>query len=224
MIQFFRKIRKSLLINGKIATYLKYAIGEIVLVVIGILIALQINNWNEKRKATIHEKSLIENLESNLESDYNRFADNIKDAKEILIAYKQLYEIGTNKKEVHHIDNPNYVRRMLKFDLNMDLDYSALSDKIANTEIRTSLLLYENEINHFEAEYLEFKTVLFLGELTLAANKPDVQPGDYYGPDGEGEIMAWPALGVIEEQALNPKLGKLLWERSMEYSGLQGNA
>ncbi|PKP13035.1 MAG: hypothetical protein CVU08_07500 [Bacteroidetes bacterium HGW-Bacteroidetes-3] len=51
MIKLFRNIRKKLVEQGKTANYLKYAIGEIVLVVIGILIALQINNWNEKNKA-----------------------------------------------------------------------------------------------------------------------------------------------------------------------------
>lgn len=50
MIKFFRKIRRTLLSEGKTGQYLKYAIGEIVLVVIGILIALQINNWNQARK------------------------------------------------------------------------------------------------------------------------------------------------------------------------------
>ncbi|MCB0461581.1 MAG: DUF6090 family protein [Flavobacteriaceae bacterium] len=50
MIKFFRHIRKSLLMENKTGKYFKYAIGEIVLVVIGILIALSINNWNEKRK------------------------------------------------------------------------------------------------------------------------------------------------------------------------------
>jgi len=50
MIKFFRKIRQNLLIENKTGKYFKYAIGEIILVVIGILIALQINNWNENRK------------------------------------------------------------------------------------------------------------------------------------------------------------------------------
>ncbi|PWL38436.1 hypothetical protein DKG77_09215 [Flagellimonas aquimarina] len=50
MILFFRRVRKELLSGGKTASYLKYAIGEIVLVVLGILIALQINNWNEDKK------------------------------------------------------------------------------------------------------------------------------------------------------------------------------
>lgn len=50
MIKFFRKIRRNLIREGKTGAYLKYAIGEIALVVIGILIALQINNWNEAKK------------------------------------------------------------------------------------------------------------------------------------------------------------------------------
>lgn len=53
MIKFFRKIRYSLMSENKTGKYFKYAIGEIVLVVIGILIALQINNWNESRKNAI---------------------------------------------------------------------------------------------------------------------------------------------------------------------------
>ena len=51
MIKLFRKIRQNLLMENKTTKYFKYAIGEIVLVVIGILIALQINNWNDRRIA-----------------------------------------------------------------------------------------------------------------------------------------------------------------------------
>lgn len=55
MIKFFRRVRQKLLSENKFSKYLLYAIGEIVLVVIGILIALQINNWNENRKNKIAE-------------------------------------------------------------------------------------------------------------------------------------------------------------------------
>ncbi|MBT8306228.1 MAG: hypothetical protein KJN85_04770, partial [Maribacter sp.] len=57
MIKFFRKIRQQLLIENRTGKYLLYAIGEIVLVVIGILIALQINNWNEEKKVNILRRS-----------------------------------------------------------------------------------------------------------------------------------------------------------------------
>ena len=69
MIKLFRKIRQNLLSEGKTGKYLKYAIGEIVLVVIGILIALQINTWNEHRKSTKLEQQILNGLLVNLEKD-----------------------------------------------------------------------------------------------------------------------------------------------------------
>ncbi|UCD62503.1 MAG: hypothetical protein JSV59_11180, partial [Flavobacteriaceae bacterium] len=68
MIKFFRKIRKKLANDNKPLKYMRYAIGEILLVVIGILIALQINNWNESQKARSEEKALLENLLEDLKS------------------------------------------------------------------------------------------------------------------------------------------------------------
>ena len=62
MIKFFRRIRQNLLNEGKTTRYFKYAIGEIILVVIGILIALQINNWNELRKADVEEQRALHNI------------------------------------------------------------------------------------------------------------------------------------------------------------------
>lgn len=71
MIKFFRKIRQRLLAEGKTTLYLKYAVGEIVLVVIGILIALQVNDWNEQRKLgktnELLKQKLIGELELNVE-------------------------------------------------------------------------------------------------------------------------------------------------------------
>tara|TARA_R110000744_G_scaffold346706_2_gene452297 strand:- start:23 stop:715 length:693 start_codon:yes stop_codon:yes gene_type:complete len=69
MIKFFRKIRQKLLSENKFSKYLIYAIGEIVLVVIGILIALQINNWNESRKQSTAEKEFITSLKNDLKQD-----------------------------------------------------------------------------------------------------------------------------------------------------------
>ena len=75
MIKFFRHIRQSLIMENKTGKYFKYAIGEIVLVVIGILIALQINNWNENRKLKVNEKAVIESLIEDLQNDYNHFEE-----------------------------------------------------------------------------------------------------------------------------------------------------
>ena len=62
MIKFFRNIRQSLFMENNTSKYLKYAIGEIVLVVVGILIALQINNWNQNRINKQNEKLILNEL------------------------------------------------------------------------------------------------------------------------------------------------------------------
>ncbi len=69
MIKFFRKIRQNLLSEGKTGKYFKYAIGEIILVVIGILIAVSINNWNEARKDKITEQKVLKTLKSDFKSN-----------------------------------------------------------------------------------------------------------------------------------------------------------
>ena len=66
MIKFFRKIRQRLLTENKFSKYLIYAIGEIVLVVIGILIALSINNWNENLKNKKLETSYLKRISFNI--------------------------------------------------------------------------------------------------------------------------------------------------------------
>ena len=72
MIKFFRHIRQNLIMENKTVKYLKYAIGEIILVMIGILLALQVNNWNENQKEirleTTIKSSMKEELNKNLQS------------------------------------------------------------------------------------------------------------------------------------------------------------
>jgi len=69
MIKFFRHIRQNLIMENRTSQYLKYAIGEIVLVVIGILIALQINNWNENRKLNDQFFSILKSVREDLKTD-----------------------------------------------------------------------------------------------------------------------------------------------------------
>jgi hypothetical protein len=75
MINFFRKIRRKLADDNKPLKYMRYAIGEIFLVVIGILIALSINNWNEQRKTKADEIKILINIKKAFLSDLdNQFA------------------------------------------------------------------------------------------------------------------------------------------------------
>ena len=80
MIKFFRKIRQQLLTENKFSKYLLYAIGEIILVVIGIFIALQLNNWNQDRVASAKEQLLLSEL-------HDEFVNNKKQLEEVVRAH-----------------------------------------------------------------------------------------------------------------------------------------
>lgn len=78
MIKFFRKIRQNLLSEGKTFQYVKYAIGEILLVVFGILIALQINNWNDRNKQHQSDIEFLHNLKGEIILDSLAFSSQIR--------------------------------------------------------------------------------------------------------------------------------------------------
>ncbi len=103
MIKFFRKIRQDLLMENKTGKYFKYAIGEIVLVVIGILIALQINNWNTERQNENIKTSLLVKLEAELDYNTNRLdtlSSLYNDLKKQNIKLYDTLLIGTTKHNV----------------------------------------------------------------------------------------------------------------------------
>ena len=77
MIKFFRKIRYKLMSENKTGKYLKYAIGEILLVMIGILLALQVNNWNQKRIAEKQIFNYLVSLKEDLKTDIILYNSNI---------------------------------------------------------------------------------------------------------------------------------------------------
>jgi len=83
MIKFFRYFRQAMVKENRVRKYMLYAIGEIVLVVIGILIALQLNNWNTERKAEIQEVSLLKEMRQNLQRDLSDCRFNIKENTEL---------------------------------------------------------------------------------------------------------------------------------------------
>jgi len=96
MINFFRKIRKQLADQNKPLKYFRYAVGEIVLVMIGILLALQVNNWNEARK----DQRTLTNILQNIAADMRADALNIKEIME--------YAEEENKRIKSFLDHEDY--------------------------------------------------------------------------------------------------------------------
>ncbi len=130
MIKLFRNIRKSLLAEGKTSKYLKYAIGEIILVVIGILIALQINNWNENQKLKKEEIKLLHALEKEIESNITSLDTTIKDNDDILKISARLLSEG--------LLNPNYNSNPAEIIQSLGYNTNKYETSIINEIFRTN--------------------------------------------------------------------------------------
>ena len=108
MFKFFRRIRQNVLAEGKTTKYFKYAIGEVMLVVIGILIALQINNWNEDKKIQAQTLEYIESIKADIIND--------------TLAIDSLIAIG--QKHIKHIEDFKTFFRQKNNPVNVLLDSS----------------------------------------------------------------------------------------------------
>ncbi len=108
MIKFFRHIRKQLLTKNKFSKYILYAIGEIVLVVIGILIALQINNWNEKRIETERLNSILNIVKADLIKDTLNIIRPIKDYEDKKFILSKIIERENSKSSLDSITELNF--------------------------------------------------------------------------------------------------------------------
>ena len=150
MIKFFRTIRKNLLTEGKSANYLKYAIGEIVLVVIGILIALSINNWNEYRKERISEQKLYQTLINSLENDLTDAIDKISIVEKSIKA--QEIFIVNSFDEIKNKFNLTQIESLLNAVANSSSSFFpnyGLYDKISNN----------NQIDLIQSPELQMKII-----------------------------------------------------------------
>ncbi len=158
MIKFFRPIRKSLLMENKTSKYFKYAIGEIILVVIGILIALQINNWNEGRKERILEKRMLEELVENLEYNTERLeywinANRLHNRKSDIISTTLENKLPYNDSLVKYF---GWATTMRKSELLSEVGYESL--KNVGLEIVQNKQLKKYIVLLFERNYKEIKS------------------------------------------------------------------
>lgn len=117
MIQFFRRIRQKLLVENSFSKYLLYAIGEIVQVAIGILIALQINNSNEFKKNREVEIKPLNELKENLNTNLIRLEDEITKERKSLAEIDLIVDHPNNRMPYHNSLDTHFRQAILSHDI-----------------------------------------------------------------------------------------------------------
>ncbi|XWN35850.1 MAG: DUF6090 family protein [Balneola sp.] len=169
MLKFFRKIRQKLLSESKFSKYLLYALGEIVLVVIGILIALAINNsynYNEQRKT---EKKYLLSLQSEFKVNLAKLDEEVKRNQDRVDAVNQILPLFD--KSISDTVSNEYVSKLFFTVFGTTLDYEpsngVLIDIVSagnlnlfkNQKLREYLASFESSIEHYKRQESEANNV-----------------------------------------------------------------
>jgi len=165
MINFFRKKRKKMADDNKTLKYARYAFGEIVLVMIGILLALQVNNWNEQRKMKSQENELLNGLAIEFTINFNRLKMVIQlhqksneNANKIMTYFNQ--DIS-NIPEVKFDSLLYNIENTWTFNPRKGLLNSVIAsgqiNLISNVELKNRLASFEDMVNDVEEESQEVR-------------------------------------------------------------------
>ena len=169
MIHFIRTIRRQLLDSGSLRKYLTYALGEILLVVIGILVAMQINNWNETRKLNARMISALNEVKEDLIKDTIELNQNIKLQELDLAAQKRIIHVLEKKQSFTENEYRDLGRVELKrevtlirngFDLLKEIGLSNMNDETLRNALTTyygkNQVEVRNEIDDDKYEFEDF--------------------------------------------------------------------
>ena len=218
MIKFFRQMRLNLIAEGKSSKYLKYAIGEIILVVIGILIALQINNWNQERKELRTEKEIISQLITEFETASLELTGDMKARNEIIKVSERLTQIHLS------VDNISFSRDSIDHILTQlmrarfytpshpgltDLQSSGRFDLISSDTLKLYLLDYlqaKDRLITIESQESDFADKIMIPFLSAHLNLTKALRSDII----DKNVEAIKLENLIKDESM----GSLLYQRS----------
>ena len=163
MIKFFRRIRQNLLMENKTSKYFKYALGEIVLVVIGILIALSINNWNQNRIERNIEKQLLKELLENLEVNEKKISASISEEYKSIESVKNILVVLENRLAYNDSLDYHFARGQYSPDLVLSSTaFHAIQSRgihiISSDKLRKSIItLFDNNYGFLISETIRLE-------------------------------------------------------------------
>ncbi|MAD11758.1 MAG: hypothetical protein CMC04_03420 [Flavobacteriaceae bacterium] len=222
MIKFFRKIRQNLLTKNKNSEYLKYAVGEIILVVIGILIALSINNWNEERNNFQKQELLTKNIIEDLKLDFIHINKSLSEVSgQMNLIDNLISKIFDNKTRLS-IESIGLIRYSSDFrpisQRNHSESVSSLEDDFVR-KLLQSYFLKEDQVTDIFIEYIDIvhnKIRPYLSDVGMHNLK------SLYNQDSSTQKAEVPLNPeILMEQLNNMKFQQLLYERKIKTNSFE---
>jgi hypothetical protein len=207
MIRFFRTIRQSLLAQGRITRYLSYAIGEITLVMIGILLALQVNTWNEARKQNIIHGTVMTRLSEEFRAlepvvaELVAFTHSSRESTALVVNALRLEEPPADEHTFRAaLARANWVQNVPQIAASYQelVSTGRLSD-IRNVELRNALIRYGDAHERLERIYPAATSVIFTpGSNYYRAVDWNMDPKTW---EGEGGIVSYDWIALRASRA-----------------------
>lgn len=221
MLKFFKKVRQNLLSEGKTGKYLKYAIGEIILVVIGILIALSINNWNERRKNDLKESLLIKNIIEDLNLDSIQISQSLNELADQMQVVDELIAKALDSEKILNYNSMGLVRYSSDFRPISQRNHAESVSNLENEfsrEILQDYFLKEDQVLDIFKEYesiIHNKIRPYLSDVGMH----NIELPNQEQPDEIEQVLLIPK--ILDEQIVNVKFQQLLFERRLKTSSFK---
>ena len=227
MIKFFRHIRQNLILKNQTGKYFKYAIGEILLVVIGILIALWINNLNQEHQQSKERSILIDNIKQELNENLNLFTERTERLNEMNKNIIEVMNFSATSKTNKSTDSlRQYISEILTVEvavLNNSILSSAKSSgkfSLLSQEITTALADYETTTTNY-LKFLDKTTLEFKEDWTNSIIKFNSLTDFHNRFYADTPLINHPELALDEETFIayikDPKTYKLLHRYYTKY-------
>ena len=204
MINFFRKLRQKIVFKNKFTRFFSYALGEICLVVIGILIAVQVNNWNENRKNGIKEHVILTQLKKEYESNLAQLEEKMQMRYQIITTCDQILDVID---QPENIDQDDFFSKIgiLTLDptfdpITNDLISSGNLQLIKNVTLKNKLSNWTSDVQALREMELEWQ------KMTLQINFPFIVSLNIYRDVAHNQYKDKELPIYILDRSLSEKL------------------
>lgn len=228
MIKFFSRVRRQLLTENKLSKYLTYAVGEIILVVIGILIALQVNTWNENRKLNRESQEILKAIHSEFKNNRKVLEERITYLEDANSAVEKILKL-TNKSEpeIQKYNIDSIISQSLKYG-NFNPSNSTMQELISSGKLNLIkeenlkdnlfnwLQLLKDTNEDFKNQDLQAITMLevYLSKTVSFKNTISYHPYDF--GDGYSELFDRKYERIFNDLEFeNLYYGKRFWNKVM---------